>query len=591
MASDAARRRRRAAYGEGHGRAPRVGTSTVRGRRDDRVAPWLTRDTRTRSGSRRSRRSRAWPRSSRPPAPSSPRCAAQAEQWGEKEARIRTARDRAVKSADELSAALAGRLRIDAAGDAGGRKGVSLFKDRQQPVTKEEAAQVELIRGSALFDDAWYLRTYHDVAHLGEDPALHFLRHPYNPFRRPSDDFDIGQYVIDHPEVLEDEGQPARALPAVPGVRGRGRLPAPAPMTTDRPPSEQPPRGRRRLPAPLVALRPAVARRRPPGPERPPRSSSRPSPRGCRRSRRRPAAAAAAGAGRRAPRRRGRQRLPRRRRVRRPAPAAAPPGPGAPLRRDRLAHPARAQPALRPLALLGHAPRPHRRGGRPAAALPARRSARRARAAAPRRHRPAPPRRTHRDRPCGAPASSRATTPTGSSTTTSWTTSPSWPATPTSSTWRTGCSSPASWTGSTASSRTRGASRTAPTTSAPSRCWRATSSAGTRLDGYDEVHPGQRLVLPAAPARRGLRGDGRPRLRLVEPPGHLDGARRVLRRRRRPDPAGRGQGALPRPAALDRRALPAPVAPTSWPSGVPCSTTPASGGGWTTSPRRATRCW
>jgi hypothetical protein len=83
------------------------------------------------------------------------------EEWGEREARIRTARDRAVKSADALSAALARRLRIDAAGGlsgtggAGGRKGVSLFKDRQQPVTKEEAAQLELIRGSALFDDAW----------------------------------------------------------------------------------------------------------------------------------------------------------------------------------------------------------------------------------------------------------------------------------------------------------------------------------------------------------------------------------------------------------------------------------------------------
>jgi hypothetical protein len=136
------------------------------------------------------------------------------EEWGEKEARIRTARDRAVKSADALSAALARRLRIDAAGGlsgaggAGGRKGVSLFKDRQQPVTREEAAELELIRGSALFDDAWYLRTYHDVADLGEDPALHFLRHPYNPFRRPSDDFDIGQYVIDHPEVLADRVNP-----------------------------------------------------------------------------------------------------------------------------------------------------------------------------------------------------------------------------------------------------------------------------------------------------------------------------------------------------------------------------------------------
>jgi hypothetical protein len=132
----------------------------------------------------------------------------EAEEWGEKESRLRTARDRAVKSADELSAALARRLRIDAAGDAGSRRGVALFKDRQQPVTREEAAQLELIRGSALFDDAWYLRTYHDVAHLGEDPALHFLRHPYNPFRRPSDEFNIGQYVIDHPEVLAEGVNP-----------------------------------------------------------------------------------------------------------------------------------------------------------------------------------------------------------------------------------------------------------------------------------------------------------------------------------------------------------------------------------------------
>lgn len=132
----------------------------------------------------------------------------QQESWAEKEQRVRAERDRAVTAARELSAALARHLRIDAAGAAGGRRGVALFKDRQQPVTKQEAAQLELIRGSALFDEAWYLRAHHDVARLGEDPALHFLRHPHNPPRQPSEAFDITQYVLDHPDVLVDQVNP-----------------------------------------------------------------------------------------------------------------------------------------------------------------------------------------------------------------------------------------------------------------------------------------------------------------------------------------------------------------------------------------------
>lgn len=127
------------------------------------------------------------------------------EAWAEKDAKIRTQRDRATKTADELSAALAKRLRLDHAGKG---IGAVIRKDRQKPVTKTEAAHLELIRASSLFDDAWYLRTYHDVAHLGEDPALHFLRHPFNPFRRPSEEFNIGQYVIDHPQVLADKVNP-----------------------------------------------------------------------------------------------------------------------------------------------------------------------------------------------------------------------------------------------------------------------------------------------------------------------------------------------------------------------------------------------
>ena len=41
-----------------------------------------------------------------------------------------------------------------------------------------------------------------DVARRGEDPGVHFLRHWDHPFRKPSEAFDIAQYVLDHPEVL-----------------------------------------------------------------------------------------------------------------------------------------------------------------------------------------------------------------------------------------------------------------------------------------------------------------------------------------------------------------------------------------------------
>ena len=122
------------------------------------------------------------------------------EAWEEKAQKIRTQRDRAVKSADGLAAALAKHLRLDGAGFG---KGAAVRVKRQQPISRTEAAHLEMIRGSEMFDAAWYLRTYLDVAERGDDPALHFLRHPFTPFRLPSERFDTGQYVADHPEVAD----------------------------------------------------------------------------------------------------------------------------------------------------------------------------------------------------------------------------------------------------------------------------------------------------------------------------------------------------------------------------------------------------
>lgn len=130
----------------------------------------------------------------------------QQEKSGEREARLRTSRDRAVKAAEVLSTLLAERLRGETAVEgAGGR---SWWRRGSTSITPEEAGQLELIRQSTLFDPAYYLRSHLDVARRGEDPGVHFLRHWDHPFRKPSESFDIAQYVLDHPEVVSERINP-----------------------------------------------------------------------------------------------------------------------------------------------------------------------------------------------------------------------------------------------------------------------------------------------------------------------------------------------------------------------------------------------
>jgi hypothetical protein len=146
----------------------------------------------------------------------------QQEAWAEKETRIRTERDRAVRASDELATALADRLRIE---NAGLGKGSEILRRRFRPPSRTEAVHLELIRGSELFDAAWYLRAYPDVAHLGMDPAVHFLRHPFEPFRSPSEHFNIAQYCVDHPDVLRDKVNPLVHFLLSPESRGADAYP------------------------------------------------------------------------------------------------------------------------------------------------------------------------------------------------------------------------------------------------------------------------------------------------------------------------------------------------------------------------------
>ncbi len=148
---------------------------------------------------------------------------AEQEKWGERESRLRKSRDRAVKAADTLSTLLAERLRGETA--VAGAEPRSWWRRGAATVTPEEAGQLELIRQSALFDAAYYLRSHLDVARRGEEPGLHFLRHWDHPFRRPSESFDIAQYVLDHPEVLTERVNPLVHFLSSPGSDGADTYP------------------------------------------------------------------------------------------------------------------------------------------------------------------------------------------------------------------------------------------------------------------------------------------------------------------------------------------------------------------------------
>ncbi len=68
-----------------------------------------------------------------------------------------------------------------------------------------EDDQVRMIETSPLFDAAWYLRQYADVARAGIHPAAHYLRSGAQENRNPGPGFSTREYIAGHPE-LEESG-------------------------------------------------------------------------------------------------------------------------------------------------------------------------------------------------------------------------------------------------------------------------------------------------------------------------------------------------------------------------------------------------
>lgn len=60
-----------------------------------------------------------------------------------------------------------------------------------------------VVEGSGLFDDAWYVQTYSDVARAGLDPLWHYCNVGWREGRPPSPMFDGAAYLNGHPDAKE----------------------------------------------------------------------------------------------------------------------------------------------------------------------------------------------------------------------------------------------------------------------------------------------------------------------------------------------------------------------------------------------------
>lgn len=98
---------------------------------------------------------------------------------------------------------------------------------------------IELVNESGLFDRAWYLATYQDVAESGVDPVKHYLSAGAGEGRHPGPNFDTVWYVTMNVDVVESGlnplvhyirfghseqrlPKPGRLLLAAPELQGRG---------------------------------------------------------------------------------------------------------------------------------------------------------------------------------------------------------------------------------------------------------------------------------------------------------------------------------------------------------------------------------
>lgn len=92
----------------------------------------------------------------------------------------------------------------------------------------DRASEVETIRKSGYFDEAFYLAANPDVATAGADPVLHYLEHGATEKRAPSAKFSSEFYLANYPDVAATRVNPL--LHFLKYGRAEGRQPLPSLM-------------------------------------------------------------------------------------------------------------------------------------------------------------------------------------------------------------------------------------------------------------------------------------------------------------------------------------------------------------------------
>lgn len=87
---------------------------------------------------------------------------------------------------------------------------------------RRRTAEADLARDSSLFDPAWYLRTYPDVARAGMDPLRHFMQFGWREGRDPGPDFGTTAYLRANPDVAKAGCNPLLHYLEFGSLEGRG---------------------------------------------------------------------------------------------------------------------------------------------------------------------------------------------------------------------------------------------------------------------------------------------------------------------------------------------------------------------------------
>jgi hypothetical protein len=102
-----------------------------------------------------------------------------------------------------------------------GHGAVGHFGQSDETVSPQKTYELDVIAKSGLFDEAFYLSQYPDIAQADIPPLEHFFEYGYREGRRPNFYFDPSWYLAQNPDVLQAGFQPLTHYLSYGDIEGR----------------------------------------------------------------------------------------------------------------------------------------------------------------------------------------------------------------------------------------------------------------------------------------------------------------------------------------------------------------------------------